>query len=278
MKMLTLLTSLFFMISCKTNHGNIEKTYRLVWSDEFNYFGKPDPEKWGFENGFIRNLEKQYYTGKLKNARVENGVLILEAHKETAKNKAFISEKSTDWKENLRQADYTSASLTTKGLAQWKYGIIEIKAKLPKGTGLWPAIWMLNENFEEEDSHKGEIDIMEHLGFDRKSIIGSVHLDTPENESYQFQSKKIRIKNPYDEFHTYAIRWTAKQIDYLLDGEIYQTIKKKNFNQHNQWPFDQPFYLKLNVAVGGISGSKKGIDDCTLPQKMIIEYVRVYQK
>lgn len=278
MKMLTLLTCLFFMISCKTNHAIIENSYRLVWSDEFNDFGKPDPEKWGYEHGFIRNLEKQYYTENLKNARVENGSLILETHKETIKNEAFVSQESANWKENWPEATYTSASLTTKGLAQWTYGIIEVRAKLPKGAGLWPAIWMLNENYDEENSKKGEIDIMEHVGFDRNSIIGSVHLNTPENESYQFQSKKIRIKSPYDEFHVYAIRWTAKQIDFLLDGKMYQTIRKKNFNQRDQWPFDQPYYLKLNVAIGGISGGKKGIDDSLFPQKMIIDYVRVYQK
>jgi beta-glucanase (GH16 family) len=250
----------------------------LVWSDEFNDFGKPDPEKWGYEHGFIRNLEKQYYTESLKNARVENGSLILETHKETIKNEAFVSQESANWRENWPEATYTSASLTTKGLAQWTYGIIEVRAKLPKGAGLWPAIWMLNENYDEENSKKGEIDIMEHVGFDRNSIIGSVHLNTPENESYQFQSKKIRIKSPYDEFHVYAIRWTAKQIDFLLDGKMYQTIRKKNFNQRDQWPFDQPYYLKLNVAIGGISGGKKGIDDSLFPQKMIIDYVRVYQK
>lgn len=267
------------MISCNTNHAYIENSYRLVWSDEFNDFGKPNPEKWGFENGFIRNLEKQYYTERLKNARIENGSLILETHKETIKNEAFISQDATNWKENWQKAAYTSASLTTKGLAHWTYGIIEVRAKLPKGAGLWPAFWMLNENYEEAVSSKrGEIDIMEHLGFDRKSIIGSVHLNASGNESYQFQSKKIQIKNPYDEFHVYAIRWTAKQIEFLLDGKIYQTIKRKNYNQHNQWPFDQPFYLKLNIAIGGISGGKKGIDDTVFPQKMVIDYVRIYQK
>lgn len=273
-----LLLSLFFTVSCKTNHINIERSYRLAWSDEFNYFGKPDTEKWGYEQGFIRNLEKQYYTDKLKNARVENGLLILETHKETVKNEAFTSKKSTNWKENLRQANYTSASLTTKGLAQWKYGIIEVKAKLPEGVGLWPAVWMLNETFEEEGSRKGEIDIMEHLGHEKKSVIGSVHLGTPENKSYKFQSKKARIKNPYGEFHVFAIHWTEKQIAFLLDGKIYQTVKRKNYDQHGQWPFDQPFYLKINVAIGGISGGKKGIDDSILPQRMSIDYVRVYQK
>lgn len=273
-----LLLVFIFMVSCKTNHINIGKPYRLVWSDEFNYSGKPDPEKWNYERGFIRNLEKQYYTDKLKNARVENGFLILEAHKETVKNENFISHKAPNWKENLKQADYTSASLTTKGLAQWKYGIIEIKAKLPKGAGLWPAIWMLNENFEEKDLRKGEIDIMEHLGHEKKSIIGSVHLNSSENKSYKFQSKKTRIKNPYDEFHVFAIHWTAQQVAFLLDGKVYQTVKRKNYNRRGQWPFNQPFYLKLNVAVGGISGGKKGIDDNILPQHMSIDYVRVYQK
>lgn len=265
------------MVSCKTNHINIGKPYRLVWSDGFDYSGKPDPKKWDYEQGFIRNLEKQYYTDDLKNSRVENGSLIIEIHKEIVKNKGFISEESPNWKENLSQADYTSASLTTKGLAQWKYGIIEIKAKLPKGAGLWPAIWMLNENFEEEKSQKGEIDIMEHWGHEKKSIIGSVHLNTPENKSYKFQSKKTRIKDPYDEFHVFAIHWTAQQISFLIDGKAYQTVLKKNYKR-GQWPFDQPFHLKLNVAVGGISGGKKGVDDRVLPQKMIIDYVRVYQK
>ncbi|WP_435414638.1 family 16 glycosylhydrolase [Polaribacter aestuariivivens] len=261
-----------------TNNG-----YNLVWSDEFNYKGKPDPSKWNFAYGFIANRENQYYTDSLKNARVENGTLIIEAHKETIANKDYnnpdLLKKS--WKKYAAErkvGKYTSARLTTNNIVSWQYGKFEVKAKLPKGVGMWPAIWMLGDNKTKVGwPESGEIDIMEHVGFNNDSIFGTVHTKAFNHTKNTQQGKSVFINNPNDEFHVFALEWTPEKIDFILDGKIYNTF----VNQHKttaEWPFDQKFYLILNVAVGGMLGGKKGIDDTIFPQKMIVDYVRVYQK
>ncbi|MDZ4147953.1 MAG: glycoside hydrolase family 16 protein [Flavobacteriaceae bacterium] len=271
------LICLLSVYSCNVKK-NIGESYRLVWSDEFNYQGKPDVNKWGYEYGLIRNVEKQYYTDSLKNVRVENGFLILEAQIETVQNEKYVSKDVKNWRENWEFADYTASSLTTENLAHWKYGIIEVKAKLPEGVGLWPAIWMLGENRKEVGWPKaGEIDIMEHVGFDKDSIFGTIHTEAYNHMKNTQKGKRVFIKNPYDEFHVFSIEWTPEKIDFLLDGKVYNHVE----NEHkttDEWPFDQPFYLKLNIAVGGMLGGRKGIDDSVFPQQMIIDYVRIYQK
>lgn len=259
------------------NHPT-SKNYDLVWSDEFNYKGKPDSTKWAFEHGFIRNREKQYYTDSLKNARVENGVLILETHKEKIKNEAFVSEKEKNWRKQWKYAEYTAPSLTTKNKAAWTYGRIDIRAKLPKGVGLWPAFWMLGENIKEVGWPKcGEIDIMEHVGFDPDSIFGTIHTKAYNHMKNTQKGKSIYIDQPYDAFHVFSVEWTPEKMDFLLDNVVYNSIQ----NEHkttDEWPFDQDFHLKLNIAVGGMLGGRKGIDDTIFPQQMVIDYVRVYQK
>jgi beta-glucanase (GH16 family) len=256
--------------------------YELVWADEFDYSGKPDSTKWGYEYGFIRNREKQYYTDSLKNARVEYGFLIIEARKEKIANAKFKSDEYADrnWLKYIPKIDtaqYTSASLTTKGLAEWTYGRIEVSAKLPKGVGQWPAIWMLGENKKEVGWPEcGEIDIMEHVGFNKDTIFGSVHSKTYNHIIGTQKTEGIFIDEPYDKFHLYSIEWTPEKIDFLLNGVVYLHIE----NEHKttlEWPFDQNFCLKLNNAIGGMWGAQKGIDDTVFPQQMMVDYVRVYQ-
>lgn len=251
--------------------------YILAWADEFDHIGKPDTTKWGYEYGLIRNREKQYYTDTLKNARVENGFLILEGHKEAIKNEAFVSKEAKRWEERDELAEYTSASLTTKGFAEWTYGKIEVKAKLPEGVGLWPAIWMLGQNWKQVGWPEcGEIDIMEHVGFEKDSIFGTIHTQAYNHMKGTQKGKKIFIDKPYEEFHVFAIEWTPEKIDFLLDGVVYNHVE----NEHkaaDEWPFDQPFHLKLNIAIGGMLGGRMGIDDSVLPQQMVVDYVRVYQ-
>lgn len=279
------LISLSLLTSCFNNNKLAEnsKEYELVWADEFNYIGMPDSTKWGFEYGFLRNSEKQYYTDQLKNARVENGFLIIEGHKEKIANKDYRSNnfENKSWLSYIPKIDsaqYTSASLTTKHIAEWTYGKIEIKAKLPRGIGQWPAIWMLGANQSEVGWPKcGEIDIMEHVGFDKDSIFGTIHTQAYNHMKGTQKGKNIFIDKPYDSFHIFSIEWTPKKIDFLLDGVIYNHIK----NEHksvDEWPFDQNFHLKLNIAIGGGLGGIKGIDDSVFPQKMTVDYVRVYQK
>ncbi len=260
-----------------TNNG-----YKLVWSEEFNYTGKPDPTKWTYDYGFIANQEKQYYTDSLNNARVEDGVLIIEAIKEKVANKDFknpaLKSSWAEYKTKIDSAKYSSARIKTEDLAQWKYGRIEARAKLPKGRGMWPAIWMLSETRKELGwPESGEIDIMEHVGYDNDTIHGTIHTKAYNHMIGTQKGKTIFIENPNDEFHVFALEWTPEKIDFLLDGVVYNHIE----NEHKtkaEWPFDQNFYLILNVAVGGGWGGQKGIDDSIFPQKMVVDYVRVYQQ
>lgn len=252
--------------------------YSLVWSDEFNYKGTLDSTKWGFETGFIRNQEKQLYTKSLNNASVDKSLLRIKALKERVPNPAFISKDAKKWQENWSHADYTSASIETKNLAEWTYGRIEIKAQLPKGKGLWPAFWMLGTNYKIVGWPKcGEIDIMEHVGFEPDSIFGTIHTEAYNHMKRTEKGKKSFIEMPYDSFHVFALEWTPKKMDFLLDNKVYNHIENEN-KTTAEWPFDQNFYLKLNIAVGGMLGGQKGIDDEVFPAEMLIDYVRVFQK
>lgn len=264
----------------RINKSPTSKGYELVWSDEFNYTGKPDPTKWRYDYGFLANREKQYYTDSIKNARVEHGHLIIEAHKEKIANKDFKNPAIKGWakyKAEIDSAQYTSARIKTEGLAAWQYGRIEVSAKLPKGRGMWPAIWMLGENRKEIGwPESGEIDIMEHVGYDNDTIHGTIHTKAYNGMKGTQKSKTIFIDKPNDTFHVFALEWTPEKIDFILDGVVYNHIE----NEHKttaEWPFDQKFYLILNVAVGGMWGGRQGIDNSIFPQQMIVDYVRVYQ-
>ena len=275
--------SVLFILSCsnkKKLRFETNNNYELVWSDEFNYKGKPDSTKWNYNYGFRANKEKQYYTDSLKNARVEKGHLIIEAHKEKVANKDFNNSEIKGWAEyktKIDSAQYTSARIKTEGLSAWKYGRIEVSAKLPKGRGMWPAIWMLSENRKEIGwPESGEIDIMEHVGYDNDTIHGTIHTKAYNHIKGTQKGKTIFIDNPNDTFHVFAIEWTPEKVDFILDGTVYNHIE----NEHKttaEWPFDQKFYLILNVAVGGIWGGRKGIDDSIFPQQMVVDYVRVFQ-
>ncbi|MCU0458097.1 MAG: glycoside hydrolase family 16 protein [Bacteroidales bacterium] len=271
------------ILSCSHTEKTAPKGYKLAWSDEFDYTGRPDSLKWDYELGFIRNDEKQYYTDSLKNVRVEDGVLIIEAHREKIANPKFGSDEFSNkpWLKYIPETDtaqYTSGSIMTQGLAEWTYGYIEVSAKLPGGVGLWPAIWMLGTNRAEVGWPRcGEIDIMEHVGFNKDSVFGTIHTGAYNHTKGTQRGKKVYIEDPYGKFHLYAIEWTPEKIDFLLDGNVYHQI----VNEHKtveEWPFDQDFFLKLNVAIGGGLGGRKGIDDSVFPQRMVIDYVRVYQK
>ena len=275
-----LLMSLVLIVSCNSNKDNKTSTpdgYKLVWSDEFDYSGKPDSGKWAFEYGLIRNNESQYYTDSLKNARVEDGVLKIEAIKEPIKNAAFVSVDEQGWKKNTEFASYTSASISTRSIADWQYGIIEVKAKIPGGVGLWPAVWMLGNNYAEAGwPDCGEIDIMEYVGYHRDTVYATIHTGAYNHTIGTQKGGNTFIEMPYDDFHLYSIEWTPEKIDFFLDGKLYFNVVNEHKTEQ-EWPFDQPFFLKLNVAVGGSWGGVKGIDDAVFPQQMVIDYVRVYQ-
>lgn len=267
----------FFVMQNYYKQKGATNNYQLVWSDEFNYNGKPDLSKWDYETGYIRNREKQYYTNRPENVRVENGNLLIEARKEAVKNSAFTSNEDRNWRFNKEFSEYTSASITTKDKAEWLYGKIEVRAKLPRGKGAWSAIWMLGANWKEVGWAKcGEIDIMENVGFDENVIHGTVHTEAYNHTKGTQKGKTIKIDDVYGKYHIYSIEWTPEKIDFMVDGKIYNTF----INEHkttNEWAFDQKFHLKINNAVGGDWGGQKGIDDASFPQKMFVDWVRVYQ-
>jgi beta-glucanase (GH16 family) len=276
-KVLIILLSIYCIFACKqaqvppasqtpdnnsSNATNTPAERKLVWSDEFEYTGLPDSKKWNYDvggNGW-GNQEKQYYTKeRLENARVENGKLIIEAHKE-----------------NFAGSDYTSARLITKGKADWTYGRIEVRAKLPKGVGTWPAIWMLASTNPLKWPEDGEIDIMEHVGFDAGVIHGTIHTKAYNHSIGTQKGAQIRINDAQDTFHNYIIEWNINGIDWYVDDKKYFTFANINSNK-DTYPFMSNFHLLLNIAIGGAWGGQKGVDNNVFPQKMEIEYVRVYQ-
>jgi beta-glucanase (GH16 family) len=254
--------------------------WSLVWSDEFDYTGPPNEEKWNYEQGFVRNQELQYYTkARKENARVESGHLIIEARREDWPNPDYrADESSRKWQRSRDKADYTSASLITKDKASWTYGRIEVRAKLPAGKGVWPAIWMLGMNIGQVGWPKcGEIDIMEYVGFDPNTVYANVHMAKYNHAKGNGKGSKIKADKPYASFHTYAVEWTTEKMDFFFDENKYFTFE----NEHGSadvWPFDQPHYLIVNLAIGGSWGGQKGIDESIFPQQFLIDYVRVYQK
>ena len=236
--------------------------YVLVWADEFDRDGAPDPAKWKPEVGMIRNNELQYYTeNRRENARVEGGNLVLEARHEP-----------------FEKAGYTSASLTTAGKASWLYGRVEVRAKIPAGRGLWPAIWMLGNKIGEVGWPAcGEIDIMENVGFDPDQIHCTVHTKAYNHVLGTQRGKSIPVATPSADFHVYAADWTEKEIVMTFDGKEVLRFPNEGSGE-DAWPFDQPHYLILNVAVGGGWGGQKGVDESVFPQRMLVDYVRVYQR
>jgi beta-glucanase (GH16 family) len=239
---------------------------RLVWSDEFDYTGAPDSTRWNYDLGTGNpdgwgNNEQQFYTKDLKNVRVENGRLIIEAHKDSLQHKAF-----------------TSTRLVSKKKGDWLYAKIEVKAKLPYGKGTWPAIWMLPTDWKYGNwPTSGEIDIMEHVGYDPGVIHGTIHTEAYNHIKQTQKEGKVTVQNTQNEFHVYAIDWTENKIDFFVDDQLYHTVIRDPKDDFKGWPFDQRFHLIMNIAVGGNWGGKEGVDGNIWPQRMEVEYVRVYQ-
>jgi beta-glucanase (GH16 family) len=249
--------------------------WTLVWSDEFATDGRPDPAKWGYEEGFVRNNEAQYYTPK--NARVERGVLVIEARKE---HLTGLPARPGGGRRSGGRAEtqYTSASLTTRGKASWTYGKIEARAKIPTGRGTWPAIWLLGTNVDEVGWPRcGEIDVMENVGFDPDVIHANIHTELYNHVKKTNKGSKVTVEKPYADFHVYALEWGPEALDVSLDGRKYFTFANEGTGP-SAWPFDRPHYLILNLAIGGDWGGQKGIDEAIFPQRMEVDYVRVYQK
>jgi beta-glucanase (GH16 family) len=252
--------------------GGLPAGYTLVWADEFDADGLPDTAKWTYDTGRNSagwyNNELQYYSAaRAENARVAGGSLLITARKED-----LAAAGLGDWGGQR----YSSSRLVTRGKAAWTYGFIEIRAKLPCGRGSWPALWMLPAPPRTAWPDDGEIDIMEHVGFDPGVIHATMHTRAFNHVRNNARTATITVPDACTVFHKYQLTWTADRITVGVDDRNYYQYA----NDHSgnaEWPFDDPQYLILNVAVGGDWGGQKGVDDSIFPIRMEVDYVRVYQ-
>lgn len=274
----------FFVISgCETDETQTVATFtELVMADEFDTNGAPNPDIWGYEignnNGWGNN-ELQYYTDRSQNVTVQNGILIITAQKES-----------------YQGSQYTSARLTTKGLFEQKYGRFEARIWVPGGSGLWPAFWMLGADCDQIEWPKcGEIDIMEYRRQEPTSVSGSVHgpcysgLTDPQG---QITKSYDLVNDRFDDgFHVFGIEWGPDYINYYVDDVLYNQITPDDIeltpadcistlydgtDVTGDWVFNKPFYIIINLAVGGEFPGVPN-SDTTFPQSMLIDYVRVYK-
>lgn len=246
--------------------------WRVVWQDEFED-NRLDAAKWNIEINARGggNQELQYYTDRDSNLRLEDGCLIIEARRED-----YTAVDPTSGRSETRR--YTSGRINTKGKADWTYGRFEIRAMLPGGKGLWPAIWMLGANIDEVGWPAcGEIDIMEHVGFERDLIHANIHTQAYNHMIGTNRGDQTTVPDLHEMFHVYALEWHKNQLDFFVDDTLYFTYENDGVG-FASWPFDNPHYLLLNVAVGGTWGGRQGIDDTVIPQRMTVDYVRVYQQ
>ncbi len=238
--------------------------YVLVWNDEFNMAGLPDTTKWNYRKGRTGVEELQYYTVKRpQNARIEDSVLILELRKE-----------------KYGDADYTSACLMSNGIGDWRYGKIEISAKVPDGKGTWPALWMMPVFSKYGPWPKsGEIDIMEYIAVEPDNLYYTCHFEGTDGSGHQHAGSGpvSDIKKPFQKFIKFTLVWTPDKLAWYADDvKYFEYARPNNTTDPRLWPFDKKFYLILNLAYGGWGGYN-GVDDSALPQRFLIDYVRVYQ-
>ena len=249
------------------------KGYELVWADEFDMDGLPNENNWTYEKGYIRNNEWQdYKEADLKHSRVENGKLIIEATVDPHMGINY-------WTGEPYEFGYSSASLTTQGKKSFQYGRIDIAARIPRGVSLWPAIWMRPAK-NVNDAYV-ELDIMEHVwGWDEdhNTIYATIHTDNSWNGVKPGRSASTTSVSLDTKFHLYSIIWDKKRVQILFDNNVLVDYKKEKVFDEKDWNFDQPFSLKLNVAVGGDWGGRYGEDPSIFPKQMEVDYVRYYKK
>jgi beta-glucanase (GH16 family) len=253
-------------------HQMNAQNYQLVWSDEFNYSGLPDVNKWTFEDWapkHVNNELQRYVPNRLENCRVENGTLVIEARR--------------DW---YNGSEYSSARIHSARKGSWTYGRMEARMRLPGGYGTWPAFWMMPDDWTkyginpETNSYWpncGEIDIMEYVGYDKGKVHGSVH-----SSKYYFKKGNQRtgtttVADAETAFHVYAIEWSASKIDFFVDNNKYYTVTNDGTGWES-YPFNYDFHLIFNLAVGGDWGGAQGVDPNIWPRRLEVDYVRVYKQ
>lgn len=256
-----------FAAACATSSPKTRPTpiaipdgWKLVWQDEFD--GKTiNPENWTYDLGAggWGNGEAEYYTNRPENAYLNNGLLVIEAKQE-----------------KYEGSYYTSARLKTQGLQSFKYGRVEGRIKVPSGKGLWPAFWMLGSNFNGSNwPDCGEIDIMEYIGKEPDLVIGTLH-GPGYSGALGFSQWNRQSYNIADDFHTYAIEWEPNEIRWFYDGVQYHKVNRTDVGDR-EWVFDQPFFIILNLAVGGQLPGPIGLDT-VFPAQLNVDYIRVYEK
>lgn len=261
-KRFVLFSILFIALSCSDDEQTVATFNQIVLQEEFDTEGAPNPEIWGFDigtgaNGWGNN-ELQYYTDRTENVTVQNGYLIITAKKESYKG-----------------SGYTSARLLTKNKFDQAYGRFEARMRLPWGQGIWPAFWMLGADIDSNPwPGAGEIDIMEYRGQNPTIMLGTVH--GPGYSGGQSISKSYELKNDrFDTgFHVFGIEWGPEYINFYVDDVLYNQITPADVP--GEWVFNKPFYILINVAVGGsFVGSPDS--ETVFPQTMLVDYVRVYK-
>ncbi len=258
-------TSAIAAFLCLLSAGLPAKTsaaWKLVWNEEFNYSGLPDPAVWSYEEGYIRNWESQYYMQRrMENTRVENGALTIELRKEP-----------------MGDMQFTSGSITTQNSHNWLYGRFEARMKLPVSRSMWPAFWLMPQSWAKGEStwpDCGEVDIMEGKGSSSAWTSGAIHFrNTDGNWQYRFNVFELGNGNFHDDWHVFAYEWTPTEHRWYLDDQIFQRYTKADLAT-NPYPFDQPSHIKFDLAIGG--GFDGAPDETTVtPMRFQVDYVRVY--
>lgn len=268
--------AIILALICATVTAEESKAWKLVWADEFNVEGKPNPKNWIYEHGFVRNHELQWY--QPDNAFCEKGLLVIEGRRENKANPNYKKD-SDRWQQRRPFVKYTSSCLKTKGLHAWKYGRFEVRAKIIAQNGLWPAIWFLGEKGAWPSN--GEIDLMEFYG-------GNILANACWESRHQFKPTWDESKTPVSklgknwdkEFHVWRMDWDAKSIRLYVDNRLLNTIElSKTQNKAGRGlsnPFHQAHYILLNLAIGGKAGGDPS--KTAFPSRYEIDYVRVYQR
>jgi beta-glucanase (GH16 family) len=239
------------------NSDQQKEKYTLIWSDEFEKDGAPDSTSWTYDigrgsNGW-GNQELQYYTRENRNVQVKNGVLKITASKENG--------------------SWTSARVKSQGKRSFKYGKVVFRAKLPSGVGTWPALWLLGDDIPVKGWPScGEIDVMEHVGKNPGIVQAALH--TPSSHGDTKDKNSIPVPTYNSEFHDYELVWTEAKLQFSVDGKVFYTYAPTEKNQ-STWPYDHPFYLIMNVAIGGGFGG--AVDESLTTATMEVDYVRVYE-
>lgn len=248
--------------------------YELVWADEFDVGGVADPQNWGYELGFVRNRELQWY--RPDNASISEGCLVIEAARERFKNPLYGKARES-WSSRREFVTYTSASLHTRNKHEWLYGRFVIRAKIPTAQGMWPAFWTLGQG---SWPGCGEIDVMEYYqGEILANAAWSNDSGGPEWDSARVPINTLGDENWAEQFHVWRMDWTPDEINLYVDDCLLNKIETSAANGSGRKggnPFRQPHYLLINLAVGGINGGDPS--ETTFPARYLVDYVRVYQR